>query len=133
MSPVHTPAIFMTIDTSKLCSLGSGVGWIMLFRFVSLHSWLTSGWVCMTPLKVYFCRGQMFCTEPITGKYPSQQEQNRTCRGELSKKQNPIESPQLGLGSFYRAFALGRNSPCTEIVQSLGFTSLSILKEVQNG
>lgn len=100
---------------------------------VSLYSWLTSGWVCMTPLKVGFCRGQMFCTLPIAGKYLSQQEENRTSGGELSESKTPLRHLSWVLGSFYRAFALGRNSPRTEIVQSLGFTSLSVLKEVPNG
>lgn len=98
----------------------------------SLHSRLNFGWVCMTPRKAYFYRSQTFCIYPITGKYLSPQEQSRTYRGELSKNKTPLNHLSWVCGSFYRAFALGKNSPCVETLLSLGFTLLSILKEVQD-
>lgn len=106
----------MNINTSKHCSLGQV--WVgkcssdSIFTALLAKSWLG----LHDSMGSLFLLWSCVLHSPIAGKYLSQQEQSRNCKGEPSKNKTPLSHLSWVCGSFYREFAIGKNLPCVDCV-----------------
>lgn len=98
--------------TSQHCSQGSGVSWIMFFRFI-FHSFLAV--FCLAShdtaavLLFFFFNGQILHS-PSNWQICESTQIKQAMQGRLPKNKSLLRVNFLGVGLIYRAFVLGNSS-----------------------